>query len=115
MGLPTLHARGTFITQFESGFGAWNQLVPDGAVIGSSVPTLQTPVSVTTGGTDAKVLYAGGAPGLVNGLVVVTAEIPGVTRYFSSITAATDEIKNIPGCLPVFIFVLPPTMGKRWA
>jgi uncharacterized protein (TIGR03437 family) len=68
-------ARGTFITLFGSGFGGWNQLVPDGAVISSSLP-LQTPVSVTIGGTGVKVLYAGGAPGLVNGVVVVTAEIP---------------------------------------
>jgi uncharacterized protein (TIGR03437 family) len=36
---------------------------------------VQTPVSVTIGGTDAKVLYAGGAPGLVNGVVVVNAAI----------------------------------------
>jgi uncharacterized protein (TIGR03437 family) len=69
-------ARGKFITLFGSGFGEWNQLVPDGAVIGSTLPTVQTPVSVTLGGTDAKVLYAGGAPGLVNGVVVVNAEIP---------------------------------------
>jgi len=69
-------ARGKFITLFGSGFGEWNQLVPDGAVIGSSLPTVQTPVSVTIGGKDAKVLYAGGAPGLVNGVVVVNAEIP---------------------------------------
>jgi uncharacterized protein (TIGR03437 family) len=69
-------ARGKFITLFGSGFGEWNQLVPDGAIIGSSLPTLKTPVSVTIGGTDAKVLYAGGAPSLVNGVVVVNAEIP---------------------------------------
>jgi uncharacterized protein (TIGR03437 family) len=67
--------RGKFITLFGSGFGEWNQLVPDGAIIGSSLPTVQTPVSVTIGGTDAKVLYAGGAPGLVNGVVVVNAAI----------------------------------------
>lgn len=69
-------ARGKFITLFGSGFGEWNQLVPDGAIIGSSLPTVQTPVSVTIGGVDAKVLYAGGAPSLVNGVVVVNAVIP---------------------------------------
>ena len=68
--------RGKFITLFGSGFGEWNQLVPDGAVIDSSLTTVKTPVSVTIGGTDARVLYAGGAPGLVNGVVVVNAEIP---------------------------------------
>jgi uncharacterized protein (TIGR03437 family) len=69
-------ARGTFVTLFGSGFGEWNQLVPDGAVIGSTPPTPKTPVSVTIGGSDAKVLYAGGAPGLVNGVVAVVAVIP---------------------------------------
>ncbi len=69
-------ARGTFVTLFGSGFGEWNQLVPDGAVIGSTPPSTKTPVSVTIGGSDAKVLYAGGAPGLVNGVVAVVAVIP---------------------------------------
>jgi len=68
--------RGKFITLFGSGFGEWNELVPDGAVIDSSLTTVKTPVSVTIGGTDARVLYAVGAPGLVNGVVVVNAEIP---------------------------------------
>jgi uncharacterized protein (TIGR03437 family) len=69
-------ARGTFVTLFGSGFGEWNQLVPDGAVIGSSLPTTKTPVSVTIGGSNSTVLYAGGAPGLVNGVVAVVAVIP---------------------------------------
>jgi uncharacterized protein (TIGR03437 family) len=69
-------ARGKFITLFGSGFGEWNQLVPDGAVISSSPPTLKTSVSVTIGGADAQVLYAGGAPALVNGVVAVNAVIP---------------------------------------
>jgi uncharacterized protein (TIGR03437 family) len=50
--------------------------VPDGAVISSSPPTVKTLVSVTIGGADAQVLYAGGAPALVNGVVAVNAVIP---------------------------------------
>jgi uncharacterized protein (TIGR03437 family) len=34
------------------------------------------PVSVTIGGRDAKVVYAGAAPGLVAGLMQVNVQIP---------------------------------------
>jgi uncharacterized protein (TIGR03437 family) len=89
--------RGTFITLFGSGFGEWNQLVPDGAVIGSSLPTLQTPVSVTIGSTNAKVLYAGGAPGLVNGIVVVSAGIsPEITPGDAVSVVVTVGDKSSP-------------------
>lgn len=96
--------RGKFITVFGSGFGEWDQLVPDGAVIGSALPTVQAPVSVTLGGTDAKVLYAGGAPGLVNGVVVVNAEIPlGITPGDSVAVVVTVGDKASPANVTVAV------------
>lgn len=97
-------ARGKFITVFGSGFGEWNQLVPDGAVIGSTLPTVQAPVSVTLGGTDAKVLYAGGAPGLVNGVVVVNAEIPmGIAAGDAVTVVVTVGDKSSPANVTVAV------------
>ena len=96
--------RGKFITLFGSGFGEWNQLVPDGAVIDSSQTTVKTPVTVTLGGTDAKVLYAGGAPGLVNGVVVVNAEIPlGVAPGDAITVVVTVGDKSSPANVTVAI------------
>jgi uncharacterized protein (TIGR03437 family) len=69
-------ARGSVITLFGSGFGEWAQTVPDGTVIGSLLPTPRATVSVTIGGAAARVLYAGGSPGLVSGVVALNVEIP---------------------------------------
>ena len=78
--------------------------MPDGAVIGSALPTVQAPVSVTLGGTDAKVLYAGGAPGLVNGVVVVNAEIPlGITPGDNVAVVVTVGDKASPANVTVAV------------
>ena len=68
--------RGTIVSLFGSGFGEWSQPAPDGTIFGSTPPALKSDVSVTIGGVAAKVLYAGGAPGLVSGVVQIDAEIP---------------------------------------
>ena len=65
--------RGSVIVLFGTGFGATGS--PDGSITTSASP-LATPVTVTIGGAAAKVLYAGGAPGLVSGVVQINAEIP---------------------------------------
>ena len=68
--------RGGVVTFYGSGFGEWSSSVADGAVIGSVLPTPKAPVTVTIGGAAAKVLYAGGAPGMVSGVVQINAEVP---------------------------------------
>jgi uncharacterized protein (TIGR03437 family) len=68
--------RGGVVSLFGTGFGEWAQGVPDGAVIGPELPTPKAPVSVTIGGAAARVLYAGGSPGLVSGVVALNVEIP---------------------------------------
>ena len=68
--------RGAVVTLYGSGFGEWKEPVDDGAIISSTLPTLKASVSVTIGGVPAKVLYAGGAPGLISGVVQINAEVP---------------------------------------
>jgi uncharacterized protein (TIGR03437 family) len=73
------------VVLFGSGFGEWKQSLPDGAIVGSSLPTPTLPVSVTIGGAAAKVLYAGGAPGLVSGVVQINVQVPAGTAAGNSI------------------------------
>jgi uncharacterized protein (TIGR03437 family) len=48
----------------------------DGQITGTVLPTPLLPVSVRIGGLDAKVSYAGAAPGLIAGVVQVNALVP---------------------------------------
>ena len=68
--------RGEVLVLFGSGFGEWKENLPDGAVVGSQLPTPKAEVSVTINGIPAKVLYAGGAPGMVSAVVQINFEIP---------------------------------------
>ena len=68
--------RGAVVSLFGSGFGDWSEPVPDGTIFGSTPPALKSTVSVTIGGVAAKVLYTGGASGMVSGIVQIDAEIP---------------------------------------
>jgi uncharacterized protein (TIGR03437 family) len=68
--------RGEVITLFGSGFGEWKENLPDGAVVGTLLPTPKAEVSVTIAGIPAKILYAGGAPGMVTAVVQINVEIP---------------------------------------
>jgi uncharacterized protein (TIGR03437 family) len=48
----------------------------DGALIGEELPIPTLPVSATVNGQDAEILYAGGAPGLVAGVLQVNLRLP---------------------------------------
>jgi uncharacterized protein (TIGR03437 family) len=96
--------RGAVVTLFGSGFGEWKDAIADGAIVGSELPALKAPVSVTIGGVPAKVLYAGGAPGLVSGVVQINAEVPLALipgdRVAVSVTAGG---KSSPGAVTLAI------------
>jgi uncharacterized protein (TIGR03437 family) len=65
---------------FATGGGTTNPALPDGAITGTPLPRLTQDVSVSIGGLDARVTYAGGAPGALAGLTQINAEVPaGVT------------------------------------
>ena len=69
-------APGEYILLFGTGEGATSPEVEDGAVIGTTLPRPRAPVTVTIGGVNAEVAYAGGAPGLVAGVIQVNAKVP---------------------------------------
>jgi uncharacterized protein (TIGR03437 family) len=69
-------AKGTIISIFASGAGQTNPPGVDGQVTGTILPAPVLPVTVQIGGLNAKVSYAGAAPGLVAGVTQVNALIP---------------------------------------
>jgi uncharacterized protein (TIGR03437 family) len=68
-------AAGTVVSLFCSGCGATIPPGIDGAIATSLAP-LANPIVVTIGGQTAQVLYAGSAPGLLNGAVQINVTVP---------------------------------------
>ncbi len=68
-------ARGETICLFLTGTGVPKPTPVDGGLAGSAYDFRQ-PVRVTVGGVETELLYAGAAPGLVNGVVQVNVKTP---------------------------------------
>ena len=64
------------VTLYVTGEGLLQPTPPDGSVIGETLPRPVLPVRVLMAGREAEVLYAGGAPGLVAGVLQVNARVP---------------------------------------
>jgi endo-1,4-beta-xylanase len=67
---------GDIVLLFATGAGAITPAATDGALIADTSTRPAATVSVQIGGKDATSLYAGGAPGLTNGLLQVNVVIP---------------------------------------
>ncbi len=73
-------AIGSAVILFATGEGQTNPPGEDGRLAAEPLPAPLLPVSVAIGGRPAAVLYAGGAPGLVAGVLQVNVRVPdGVT------------------------------------
>ena len=68
--------RGSIVILYATGEGMTDQAV-DGSVGAAPLPRPVLPITVTVGGKPAEVLYAGGAPGLVAGVMQINIRIPG--------------------------------------
>ncbi len=68
---------GTIVQLFGTGGGPFQAALGDGTTAG--VTNLTLPVTAQVGGADAKVMYAGSAPGLVAGGVQINVMIPAGT------------------------------------
>lgn len=68
---------GSVVTLYATGAGLMSPLGPDGSVVtADALPQASTPVTASVGGAAAEVLYAGGSPGLVQGVLQVNLRIP---------------------------------------
>ncbi len=70
-------AEGSVVTIYAEGAGQLNPTLADGSVVtANNLPQPVLPVSVLVNGQPATVLYAGGAPGFVAGLLQVNFQLP---------------------------------------
>ena len=70
-------APGSVIVLYATGVGQFSPPGQDGFVVtADSLPVPVLPVSATIGGQSAQVLYAGGAVGIVEGIIQVNLQIP---------------------------------------
>lgn len=67
--------RGTVVEIYATGGGQTSPISSTGSVARVAA-SLQLPVSVTIGGVDAQVLYAGNAPGEIEGVVQINVMVP---------------------------------------
>lgn len=74
-GRPAGH--GSVVVLYATGAGLLASSLPDGAITGATPIPIKAPVYVRVGKLPAEVLYAGSAPGLVNGVIQVNVRLPG--------------------------------------
>lgn len=80
-------APGSTILLFGTGFGATDKACVDGGInTASALGKVTLPVAVTIGGQNAKVDYAGDAPGLVRGVTQLNVVVPADAPSGSSVT-----------------------------
>jgi len=77
--------RGSIGVLYASGSGVMAPASEDGAITGPTLPRPVLPVSVLIDGQNAPILYAGGAPELVAGVLQVNFRIPTQIRTGSAI------------------------------
>jgi uncharacterized protein (TIGR03437 family) len=100
---------GHIIVFYAVGAGLMNPPVTDGAVSPNvlPLPAPQLPVSVQIRGADAKVLYAGAAPGYVSGLLQINVEVPLVVGFGNSVPL-TLQVGGQPSQFNVTIATTTP-------
>ncbi len=93
--------KGSIVVLYANGAGQTNPAGPDGAItplILAQIPKLTLPVAVQFGGIDAKVLYAGPAPGEVAGVIQINAKLPaGVASGAVPVTVKVGGEASQPG------------------
>jgi astacin len=74
---PSNPAEPNMVVQlYATGGGPWKESIPDGQVTGSHLVSPRAPVFARVGKLPAQVLYAGTAPGLINGALQINILLP---------------------------------------
>jgi uncharacterized protein (TIGR03437 family) len=71
--------KGGIISVYGTGAGITNPAGTDGGILPSPAPLPIAAVSAKIDGQDATVMYAGGAPGLVDGMIQLNLRVPNGT------------------------------------
>ena len=78
---------GSVVTLYATGAGLMSPLGPDGSVVAAdALPQASSPVTAIVGGVAAEILYAGGSPGLVQGVLQVNLRIPDAVPSGDAVT-----------------------------
>jgi trimeric autotransporter adhesin len=90
---------GSIISLFATGGGQTSPAGIDGSLAAVPLPQPIIPVTATIGGQPATVQYAGGAPGLVAGVMQINVQIPGGTAAGSAvpIVVQVGTVSSQPG------------------
>jgi uncharacterized protein (TIGR03437 family) len=88
---------GSFISLYVSGAGQTNPGGTDGHLAAVPLPLTLLPVTVTIGGRPATVNFAGAAPGSVEGVVQVNAQIPAGLAGFIPVVVQVGTSSTQPG------------------
>jgi len=86
--------RGSIVSLYATGLGELTGDAETGALVGDELPRVSQPIRVYVGGVIAQLLYAGGAPGLVNSVTQLNVRIPPNARSGTSVPvsfSAGDE------------------------
>ena len=96
---------GDFITIYGTGGGVTNPLGITGGLwpITASLATLTLPVSVSIGGTNAIVLYAGSAPTLESGYFVINVSLPSGPQASSAVNLVVTVGDSSSVAVPISI------------
>ena len=96
---------GGFITIYGTGGGVTNPFGITGGfwAIAASLPTLTQPVSVTIGGTNAMVLYAGSAPTLESGYFQINVALPSGLQASSAVNLVVTVRDSSSVAVPISI------------
>jgi uncharacterized protein (TIGR03437 family) len=91
--------RGSVIIVYATGAGQTAPAGVDGQVTGDPAPKPLLPVSVRIAGEQTEVLYAGGAPGFVSGLLELHVRVPGTVAVGDAlpIELVVDSASSQPG------------------
>jgi uncharacterized protein (TIGR03437 family) len=91
-------AAGSVVVFYATGAGQTNPAGVDGTLAAVPLPAPAGKVSVAIGGTNASVLYAGAAPGLVAGLLQVNVRIPSSLPSPAALLLNIAGASSQPGC-----------------
>lgn len=96
---------GSFITIYGTGGGLTNPLGTTGGIwpITASLATLNLPVSVSIGGTNAIVLYAGSAPTLESGYFQINVALPSGLQASSALNLLVTVGGSSSAVVPISI------------
>jgi uncharacterized protein (TIGR03437 family) len=86
---------GSFVSLFVTGEGRTSPAGIDGKLASDPLPRPLLPVGVTIGGANATITFAGGAPGLVAGVMQINVMIPAVPTAGNAVPLAI-QIGGVP-------------------